>query len=64
MRTYVLITAVIFTLVTLGHLLRLVFAWPVVIAGWAVPMWISWVAAPVAGALSVWAFRLSAGTRR
>lgn len=63
MRAYIQITGVIFAIVTLGHALRLVMGWPIRVADWVVPMWISWVGILVAGTLCLWAFRL-AGTAR
>ena len=42
-RAYLLITAIIFSLIALLHLVRIVFGWSAVIGGWSVPMWLSWV---------------------
>ena len=64
MRTYLLTSGVIFGVVALVHVLRLALGWPAEIAGWSVPMWVSWIAIVVAGALCVWAFRLAFSTRR
>lgn len=50
-KTYLTLAGAIFALVSLAHLLRVVMGWPVVIAGWAVPMWLSWLAFVAAGAL-------------
>lgn len=58
MRTYVHITGVIFGIATLGHVLRLLMGWPIQLAGWVIPMWLSWLGILVAGSLCVWAFRL------
>jgi hypothetical protein len=58
MRGYLLISGVIFGVVALVHLQRLVAPWPVVIAGWNVPVWVSVAAVIVAGALCGWAIRL------
>jgi hypothetical protein len=59
MRIYLQITGFIFGVVTLGHALRLIMHWPVQLAGWTVPMWLSWVAIVIAGSLCVWAFSLT-----
>ena len=59
MRAYLLITGTIFGVVVLGHALRLFLHWPVQLAGWTVPMWLSGVAIVVAGSLCAWAFRLT-----
>lgn len=58
MRTYVQITGIIFGVVTLGHVLRLVMGWPIQLAGWVIPMWLSWLGILFAGTLCAWAFRL------
>ena len=58
-KTFVTIGTVIFALVALLHLLRLVMGWSVVIDAWTVPMWVSWVALVVAGALSYYGARLA-----
>ena len=47
------IDLIIFILIFLLHLLRLVFGWGANFAGWAVPMWLSWVALVLAAVL-VW----------
>jgi hypothetical protein len=58
-RAYLLVSAAIFSLVALLHLARVVFGWSAVIGGWSVPMWLSWVALIVAGALAYFGFSLS-----
>jgi len=54
-KTFTLIAGVIFAVVALLHLLRVYMAWPVMIGGWTVPMWVSWIALVVAGGLSYFA---------
>ena len=39
-RTYAITSSVIFFLVALGHLLRLVWHWDLMIDGWHVPSWV------------------------
>ena len=58
MRTYIQITGAVFGVIALVHVVRLILNWPAQIADWVVPIWLSWVAILVAGALCVWAFRL------
>jgi hypothetical protein len=58
MRAYLQISGVVFSVIALLHAARLLLGWPAQIAGWAVPLWISWLAIPAAGVLSFWAFRL------
>ncbi len=40
-KTFSIITLVIFSLMALLHILRLVYGWSAIMAGWEVPMWIS-----------------------
>jgi hypothetical protein len=58
-RAYLLATAIVFLLVALLHLARIVFGWSAVIGGWSVPMWMSWVALVVSGALTCFGFSLA-----
>jgi hypothetical protein len=58
MRTYALVTGCIFGVLALAHVARIFLEWPAQVAGWAVPMWLSWIAIVVTGALSAWAFSL------
>lgn len=43
-KSYTLIVSVIFVVIAILHLLRIVFRWDVMIGGWLVPQWVSWVA--------------------
>jgi hypothetical protein len=54
------VTGVIFAAVAVVHLLRLIFSWPVVIDGWAAPLWISWVGVIVAAYISYASFHFAA----
>jgi hypothetical protein len=58
MRTYVLVSALVFDAVTALQLVRLLLRWPVIVNGFAIPLWVSGVAALAAGAMAVWAMRL------
>lgn len=58
-KNYLTLAGAIFALVSLAHLLRAVMGWPVVIAGWNVPMWLSWVAFVAAGALGYFGLTLA-----
>jgi len=49
--------ATIFTIVTFVHTIRLAFGWPLVIGNWAAPMWLSWLAAFLAGTMAVLMWR-------
>ena len=55
---YLLVTAIVFTLVALAHLARIVLGWDAVIDGWSVPMAMSWGAAAVTGGLAYYGFVL------
>ena len=58
MQTYLQISGTLFGLIAVGHLLRLFRHWPVDLAGYAVPLWVSWIGLLLTGGLSVWALRL------
>lgn len=51
--------AAIFGIVAFVHLARLFIDFTVTIGTWNVPLWVSGVAAVVAGALALWLLRLS-----
>ena len=54
------LTGAIFAVVAIVHFLRLVFGWPVVIDGWAAPLWISWIGVVVAAYVSYASFHFAA----
>jgi hypothetical protein len=58
-RSYNAITAALFLIVAVLHLLRIVFGWTAEIGGLAIPMWVSWLGLIVAGALAYSGFRLT-----
>ena len=62
-RTYTVTAAVVFLLITLGHLLRVVSGGTLVIEGIAVPMWASVLAAAVMGYLAYEGLRLGRGPK-
>jgi hypothetical protein len=53
------VAGAIFLLVAVGHALRLVLKWEVVIGGWQVPTWISAAAFVIAAYLAYEGFRIS-----
>lgn len=57
-RSFFLVTAIVFTVVALLHLVRLAFGWSASVGGWNVPMWLSWVAAAVTAVLAYLGVRL------
>lgn len=64
MRAYLLISGAIFCVVALAHALRVIQQWPVEVAGWALPMWVSVVGFLLTGALAFWAFRAASQAKR
>jgi hypothetical protein len=63
MRTYVQVSGVLFALVALGHLVRVLARWSLLIGGRPLPALASLAVALLAGAMSVWAWRSLAGGR-
>jgi hypothetical protein len=61
---YNIITAAVFLVVALFHLLRIVFGWAVEIGGLDIPVWLSWIGLVVAGTLAYCGFRLSRSAGR
>lgn len=59
-RTYNILTASLFLVMAVLHVLRLVLGWSAQIGGWTVPFWLSWLALIVLGALAYFGFRLNA----
>jgi len=59
-KTYLLISAVIFSFVCLGHLLRIVFDWPLVIGAMEVPMAVSWMGMFITAGLVIWVIAMLA----
>ena len=56
-RAYNTITAVLFLIMALVNLLRIIFGWPTQIGGLNIPIWVSWLALVVTGALAYFGFR-------
>jgi hypothetical protein len=59
MKPYTTAAAVLLGVVALAHLYRLIRPFDIVVAGWAVPQWVSAVALVVAGGISVMLWRES-----
>ena len=58
-KAYSLVAGLFLSLIALGHLLRIVYSWPLQIADWSAPMWASWLAVFVTGFLGFTGLRLS-----
>jgi|GEM_PF-1366803 len=56
---YCLVSGVVFFFVALGHLLRIVYGMPLIVADVATPMFASWIALIVTVSLAAWAFRIA-----
>lgn len=57
-RSYITFSGWIFGIIAVLHALRLLFQWPAAIAGMTVPLWLSGLAAVVAGVMALVAFRI------
>lgn len=53
-KSYIAISAIIFAVVAIGHLVRIVQGWQVQLGDWGVAMSVSWAALVVSAALAVW----------
>ena len=51
-----MVTATLFLVVALMHLLRIIFGWSVEIGSLSIPFWVSWLGVLVAGALAYLGF--------
>ena len=58
-REYCAISAALFAIVAIAHLLRVVLGLPINVDGVAVPMWISIVGVLIPAALAAWGFRIA-----
>ena len=58
-KTFSTLAAAIFAVVAVLHLVRILIGWSIVVDGWTVPMWVSWVGLIIAGALSYYGARLA-----
>lgn len=58
MRRYVQVSGLLFGLVAVGHLVRVVRRWPLLIAGYPVPALVSLAVLVITGLMAVWAWRL------
>ena len=56
-RAYNTLTVALFLAAAVTHLLRIVFGWSAQIGGLDIPLWVSWLAVVVGGALAYWGLR-------
>jgi hypothetical protein len=57
-KAFSLTAGVVFGLIALGHVLRIVLGWSIMVQAFAAPMWASWIAAIITGYLAYEGFRL------
>jgi hypothetical protein len=55
---YLAISASVFAVVAVAHLVRAIEGWPITIGPWDVPVDVSWLGAIATGALCAWAILL------
>jgi len=53
-KSYIAISAIIFALVAIGHIMRIVQGWPVQVGEMGVAMSVSWMALVVSLVVAVW----------
>lgn len=58
-RTYLFVAGSIFGIVALAHLMRAFFGADLSLAGWAIPLWLSWTATVVTAYLAYMSFHLA-----
>jgi len=58
-KTYCRISATIFTVVAIAHLIRLINGWPAQVDDFVIPMLVSVIGAVVTGGMALWGFRES-----
>lgn len=63
-RNYLLVSAIVFGLIALLHLIRVFTHWSVQVGTVMFPLWGSWLAILITLGLSVWAFRLMSKWRQ
>jgi uncharacterized integral membrane protein len=61
-RTYLRVSATVFGIVCVAHVVRAVQGWPLTAGPVDVPLWVSWLGAAVTGILSAFGARLSRST--
>jgi hypothetical protein len=64
MKPFSTIAVVIFSIISLAHLLRLYFQWEVVVNGFIVPQWVSMPAFVILGALAFMLWREARGQQQ
>ena len=58
MRSYLLLTTALFSIIALVHLMRFAFGWTAVVGTWTVPLSVSLLAVVVCALLAFWGMNL------
>jgi hypothetical protein len=56
-REYIIVSGIVFGFIALAQTARALTQVPVHVGSFEIPVWVSWLAAALAGSLCVWAFR-------
>ncbi len=62
-RTYLLITGIVFSIIALAHLVRVLYQTEIIILGWQVPIFLSWIGILVATYLAFSSFYFMARSK-
>lgn len=57
-RIYHKVTVGVFLIIAILHACRIIFDWGALIAGFRIPLWVSWLAVLLAGSLAIVGFNL------
>lgn len=63
-KTYCVVSGVLFSLVSLAHLIRVVYGMAVQVDELSIPMFASWVGFVIPACLAFWAFRIVRASSR
>jgi hypothetical protein len=64
MKPFTILAVVLFSLMSLAHILRLIYGWEVVLNGVQIPLWISAVGAVVTGVIAYMLWRESSREKK
>ena len=57
MKPFTTLAVALFVLIAIAHLLRLFNGWEVIVGGFVIPVWFSWLGLIIAGGLAVMLWR-------
>jgi hypothetical protein len=60
-KPFTTVAVALFALIAIAHLFRLFTGWEVIVSGYVIPMWISWLGLIIAGGLAVMVWREARG---